>query len=49
MPLRLAMQDSLHVTFSAMLAVALLTILASLFIPPTLVGSPVQEAKVAGH
>lgn len=48
-PLRVALQDSLHVTFSAMLLVSLLTIVASLFIPPALIGSSAHEAKVPGH
>jgi EmrB/QacA subfamily drug resistance transporter len=49
MPLRMALQDSLHVTFSAMLAVSLLTILASLFIPSGIVGAGVRKAEMSGH
>lgn len=48
-PLRFALQDSLHVTFSAMLAISLLTIVASLFIPPAILEGGVGEAKVPGH
>jgi EmrB/QacA subfamily drug resistance transporter len=49
LPLRMALQDSLHVTFAAMLAVSLSIVVASLFIPPALVGRLVQEAKMPGH
>ena len=48
-PLRLALQDSLHVTFSAMLAISLLIVVASLFIPTVTIDGGAQEAKVPGH
>jgi EmrB/QacA subfamily drug resistance transporter len=48
-PLRLALQDSLHTTFTAMLAISLLIIVASLFIPPVVLESSVQPAETPGH
>jgi fucose permease len=42
-PLRLALQDSLHTTFTAMLAISLLIIVASLFIPTVVIEAATQQ------
>jgi hypothetical protein len=48
-PLRLALQDSLHTTFVAMLVISLLIIVASLFIPAIVVDEAARPAEPATH
>jgi EmrB/QacA subfamily drug resistance transporter len=48
-PLRLALQDGLHATFVAMVAIAVLTVLASLFIPSVDVEGAAPAREVPGH
>lgn len=48
-PLRLALQGSLHITFSSMLIFAVLTVLSSLFIPHVDVEGAAQVREVPGH
>jgi EmrB/QacA subfamily drug resistance transporter len=48
-PLRMALQDSLHITFTAMAAFAVLTVIASLFIPAVNVEGAAPVREMPGH